>query len=81
MVDIVKADEGEEEEVGLSPEVIARLPELVEAFETRRAAVTELSVTLPMNEIEAFAAEMVSLGGEYGVSSTRVLGEDAAAVH
>ena len=41
-------------------------PKVGLTLESRKAAATGLSETLPMNEIEAFAAEMVELGGEYG---------------
>ena len=64
--------------VDLDPTEIERLPELIEKLESREATVQELSSTLTINEVEAFAGELRIFGEEYGYPPLMSWGERLA---
>jgi two-component system sensor histidine kinase/response regulator len=54
-----------EESLDLSPEVIAKLPELAEKLEAKEGECEQLALTLTINDIEIFAQEVKALGEGY----------------
>ncbi len=73
------ADEDEDEgPVDLEPEVLERLPELIEQLEEKQSACEELSSTLDIGGIQSLAEEVKELGEGYSYPPVAKWGETLA---
>ena len=65
-------------EAEFDPSTVENLPELIEALEVEKAIVEELSETLTINDIEAFASKMKGVGEDFGFGPLVAWSKDLA---
>ena len=65
-------------EADFDPSTVENLPELIEALEVEKARVEELSETLTINDIEAFASKMKGVGEGFGFGPLVAWSKDLA---